>query len=128
MKKEDVINELIERFGWSDEAVHLGIRAGFKCEYCDRDLLASFDNYDAWQNDHIIPTSKGGSDHPDNIAIVCKTCNFLKRAWVPGDDSGQVGDRKKQVALARSWIRDKRASKERDLEEIRILASQLKES
>ena len=30
-------------------------RAGYKCEYCDKDILASVDNYLSWELDHIIP-------------------------------------------------------------------------
>ena len=29
--------------------------------------------------DHIIPTSKGGTDHADNFQLLCGPCNKLKR-------------------------------------------------
>ena len=34
------------------------------------------------QIDHIIPFSKGGSDEPENLRILCKTCN-VKRGNLP---------------------------------------------
>ncbi len=28
--------------------------------------------------DHIVPRSKGGTDHPDNLQLLCGACNSLK--------------------------------------------------
>ena len=28
--------------------------------------------------DHIIPRSRGGTDHPDNLQLLCAACNSLK--------------------------------------------------
>ncbi len=80
--------------GWSAESLVLGIRAGFRCEYCGRDLLRSVDSYDAWQIDHIHPSSRGGGDSFDNKAVACGTCNLLKRHTV--------------LELASEWSRDRR--------------------
>lgn len=83
-----IIEALVNTGQWGENDVILGIRAGFKCEYCDKDLLASVDNYKEWQKDHIIPLSKGGEDINDNIAISCKTCNVnIKGRWNPADES-----------------------------------------
>lgn len=48
---------LKRNFKWSEEQIQLGLRAKFKCEYCDKDLLSLIDNYKLWQKDHIIPRS-----------------------------------------------------------------------
>jgi Restriction endonuclease len=29
--------------------------------------------------DHVIPLSKGGASHPDNLRVLCKSCNSAKR-------------------------------------------------
>jgi HNH endonuclease len=47
-------------------------RDGFQCSYCDsRDRL---------ECDHIIAVSRGGSNHPSNLATACSTCNRSKGA------------------------------------------------
>lgn len=28
--------------------------------------------------DHVLPHSMGGPDHPDNVQIICRTCNRRK--------------------------------------------------
>lgn len=46
-------------------------RDGNQCKYCGstaRTLTV----------DHIIPQSKGGSDHTDNLCLACRRCNTLK--------------------------------------------------
>lgn len=30
------------------------------------------------QVDHIVPHNKGGSDHPSNLLVCCRTCNISK--------------------------------------------------
>jgi 5-methylcytosine-specific restriction endonuclease McrA len=80
---------------WHPEAVRRAIRANFRCEYCDRDFFASVDDYKTLQEDHIIPTSAGGSVDGNNIAIACLTCNcIIKKHWdlrtVYGNNLGLV--------------------------------------
>ncbi len=114
-------NELTEIFvkyyRWSEEPVKLALRARFKCEYCGRDFLASANDYDSWQVDHIIPTSKGGGDEFDNKAASCKTCNFIKKNWLP-DDFSQL-TRKEKIERVKRFIASKRAIKENEVMEMR---------
>lgn len=52
-------------------------KAGYKCENCEfmQDLTV----------DHKVPVSKGGSNHPDNLWILCKKCNSRKGAKMPDE-------------------------------------------
>jgi 5-methylcytosine-specific restriction endonuclease McrA len=45
-------------------------RDGHKCKQCN-----SIENI---QIDHIIPLSKGGSDEPENLQLLCRKCNIRK--------------------------------------------------
>lgn len=46
-------------------------RAGGACENCGRSDLPL-------ECDHIVPLSKGGVNHRDNMRILCQTCHRLK--------------------------------------------------
>ena len=43
-----------------------------KCIYCQTDLLSTY------HIDHILPLSKGGSNYPDNLQLLCAFCNLSK--------------------------------------------------
>ena len=110
---------------WSKEAAFLGLRAGFRCEYCSRNLLTSVEDYDAWQNDHVLPRSRGGSeDLMINGALACKTCNFIKRhtkpVWAHASKS-----RDELVRLYGELIAERRQKKQVKLDNIRDLLAQL---
>ena len=64
-------DELIAELGWPEWVVDLAIQADFRCEYCQRDLLADILSHDSWQHDHIVPD---GDDGPENLAVTCKLC------------------------------------------------------
>jgi 5-methylcytosine-specific restriction endonuclease McrA len=44
--------------------------------------------------DHVIPISRGGTDHPDNLQLLCAHCNIIK--------SHQLLPRRKRTTNARS--------------------------
>lgn len=48
-------------------------RDGLRCHYCD--YLMS---YNEAQIDHVIATSRGGTDAPSNLVLACARCNGLK--------------------------------------------------
>ena len=104
MAFDEVARALESSLQWNLETARLGARAGFRCEYCGKDLLASVDAYDSWQVDHIVPSSKKGDDHFDNLALACKTCNFMKRNRTPaGATRGErIADAARHIQLARA--------------------------
>lgn len=61
--------------GWVEEKQHLdrlrAESAGRQCPYCG----TAMDDPTA---DHIIPKSKGGGRHRDNIMFICQPCNADK--------------------------------------------------
>ena len=50
-------------------------RANYLCEYCHADERWQFVTFTI---DHIIPTSQGGDDSLENLALACFNCNRLK--------------------------------------------------
>lgn len=50
-------------------------RANFLCEYCHADERWQFIPFTI---DHIIPSSQGGTDTLENLALACFNCNRLK--------------------------------------------------
>lgn len=56
-------------------------RDGFKCLYCGR---SPAEDGIRLQVDHIIPRSKGGGDHDDNLVSACEDCNQGKKAMRSG--------------------------------------------
>ena len=56
-----------------------------ECVYCSTDLS------DTFEIDHVVPLSRGGSNEPENIQLLCQRCNRMKHAkthneflaWLP---------------------------------------------
>jgi 5-methylcytosine-specific restriction endonuclease McrA len=110
-------NFLMETGHWGPVEAQLGIEAGFKCEYCGKDMFASVDNYKEWQTDHIVPASKGGLDDINNYVLSCKTCNFIKGTWNPLEHKKSKEPNKAElIELARAYITSKRGDISKDLE------------
>lgn len=63
------------RRSWSleDEAVQelYRLQKG-RCKYCGRKVGKDF------HVDHVVPFSRGGADHPSNLAVACPSCNLSK--------------------------------------------------
>jgi hypothetical protein len=53
-------------------------RDNFTCKYCGS-------RGGGLECDHIVPVSRGGDDHPDNLAAACRGCNRKKRDKLPDE-------------------------------------------
>jgi 5-methylcytosine-specific restriction endonuclease McrA len=91
---------------WSAKSAFLGERAGFRCEYCGRDLLSSVNDYKEWQEDHIVPKSKGGdNDDLNNLAVSCRTCNVnWKGKWDPRTVCRENASRDELIEAIRNYV------------------------
>lgn len=57
-----------------------------QCVYCD----ALFDDT-GYHIDHIMPLCKGGSHWPDNLQLLCPTCNLSKSGKDPNQYEKEIG-------------------------------------
>lgn len=49
------------------------------CTYCGKDTVKSPNSCpNRYNNDHIIPKSRGGNNSPDNQTPACQDCNLSK--------------------------------------------------
>lgn len=103
--RQHVIDQLREEGLMGGPSPEIGERAGYKCEYCDKDLLASVDDYVfSWQCDHIIPRAAGGEDTLENFALSCAVCNRIKSKWNPAKKVGENASREELVQAIRQYI------------------------
>jgi hypothetical protein len=60
-------------------------RAEHRCEYCAApEAVFNF----PFEVEHVVPSSRGGSDHESNLALTCRSCNIHKSAALSGWDDG----------------------------------------
>ncbi len=114
--RQDVIERLRPLAGGL--APEIGERAGYKCEYCDRDMLASLSAFNSWVHDHIIPRSAGGEDSFENLALCCQYCNGIKYSWNPGEKAGKDASRKELIKIVREHFAEKGMEKLKEFREI----------
>ena len=112
--RQDVIDrsarELYPGEEWAEEWATVCERAGYRCEYCGKDMLASVDDYRSMQNDHIIPKKANGQNHIDNYALSCSVCNGprFKGQYNPAKDVGEDAKRDKKIQAVRQHLIKKR--------------------
>lgn len=121
---QEIIKILKRKFRWSEDQIKLGLRAKFKCEYCDKDLLLSVDNYKLWQKDHIIPLSSKIENFDyesfENLAIACRQCNInFKGKYNVAGNLGYQKSRLEYLLHLRKYITEIKLSKENELNEMK---------
>jgi 5-methylcytosine-specific restriction endonuclease McrA len=104
----------LHRFG--DWAARRAVEQDCRCIYCGRDLVRSFDDYQAWEFDHVIPASGGGSHSFENVVVCCRPCNYLKLDYAP---SGATHE--ERVHDAAAYIKAKRDEREGVVSAVREL-------
>lgn len=70
-------------------------RDRWKCQYCGEKLALSEATYD-----HVIPRSRGGHTHWENIVSCCADCNLRKRNRTPQE----AGMKLRKAPYQPSWV------------------------
>jgi 5-methylcytosine-specific restriction endonuclease McrA len=70
-------------------------RDRWKCQYCDDRLSLHDATYD-----HVVPRSKGGQTHWENIVSCCGDCNLKKRNRTPQE----AGMRLRKPPTRPDWV------------------------
>jgi len=71
IKYEDIIRRIVYR-----KHNYICTSCGVKCHHPNKD---NYNQSNAATLDHIIPKSKGGSHTYDNVTLLCRSCNTIKR-------------------------------------------------
>ncbi len=85
LKRAGLSGNLGKNNGKSDH-IEIWVRDGFKCIYCDADLLSHPSLYFSAQLDHILPKNKYVflSTIKENLVLACACCNSqLKHTFDP---------------------------------------------
>ena len=69
-----------------------------QCPYCDRVFDKS-----AFQKEHIVPKSEGGSDHEENKIEACQECNQIKYNWNVNRVVGPNATREEKIKRIRGF-------------------------
>jgi 5-methylcytosine-specific restriction endonuclease McrA len=72
-----------EEISWAEIRRRVAARAGGYCEYCRGPARISSAPFSI---EHIIPSSRGGLDSLDNLALSCPGCNGHKATKLDGID------------------------------------------
>ena len=119
------IDQLQQELNFPEKQIYIAVRARFCCEYCGKNLLESVDTYDSWQIDHIIPRNDDPNNEViENLALTCKTCNFVKRHTTT-EALLKSSTRQSKINEARKIVWERRAQKEVTLMKVRELANLL---
>lgn len=94
---------------------------GWICLYCGKLLIPPprpnpFNLEHACEVDHMTPKSRGGTDDLSNLALVCKSCNAMKKdrtaeeflewrkEWLRNGGTQRIKENKERVRLANEKV------------------------
>lgn len=120
----DKVRDDLVACGWSKSTLELAEKTSFRCHYCGKGFFGSLDDYYSIEVEHIIPRGKG-EEKPENLTVVCSTCNFLKRRWDPRLEVGDGATRDQLISAARQYVLERRRVKEEKVEKERNFARQI---
>jgi len=72
------------RYTWAD-ILHIYTAQSGECKCC------GVDTSDLYHVDHIVPLNLGGTNMPDNLQILCPTCNMQKGSKTMGEFRAYLG-------------------------------------
>ena len=99
---------------WPDWDVYK--RDNLTCVYCDLDGGEKFSVFRQMVIDHLVPTSRGGDDTPENKVVSCYRCNTLKGAYDPRPGAQ---DKKQQIENVIKFLDLKNSEEQKDFELMR---------
>lgn len=70
------------KFSASDVNALFKLQKG-KCAACSVKIVAESGNPKRFHIDHVMPLSKGGSNWPTNLQLLCEKCNLSKHSMLP---------------------------------------------
>ena len=74
---DDTITRTLRRSTFSTSfRLNLFLKRKGKCAACSQKIEAG----KAWDIDHILPLALGGTNEPDNLQILCRSCHKTKTA------------------------------------------------
>lgn len=96
---------------WSLETLRLAVKAGFRCEYCGRDVYGSLGDYYLFSQENTTV---------ENGVYVCQVCRNLNKSRSRADD-GKDADREELIAAARAHVAKMLRVKELEISRAREL-------
>lgn len=67
----------------ADDILAIYTLQGGMCAHCDAPVTA--DGETPYHVDHVMPLAKGGGNGPENLQILCKSCNLKKGSKHPDE-------------------------------------------
>ena len=122
MTADELTGTLMQTAGWSSEAVALGIRAGFKCEYCDLDLLSSVETYKSASRPYCTPYEGARPRQPGEPGSrLPKHATLPEEQMYPSKDARSSATRQELISEVRDYVRRCRTDYLKEVARIRTL-------